>query len=303
MRKLFLVLGIGIASIAQAHDPPDLLLLAVQFPDTNVPVIDGFDDDWSAIPVDQYGIFAETTYPVGASTREGRALEFASQGEIDPSDMNFRHLLGWSDSQNMFYVTTSVYDDLHVTNRQDPGRFYWDDSYEMGLNADHTNIDDQNSGDVANGFYYKYALPPKDGAFEFFRPNVNLPWLVNGTRYVEIAWSFTGEEFGESTYIYEIRILPIAQMPLSDEATEDQVVVWDFEEGQIIHWGNMVTDVDVLTGDADHRHGQWSTSPGGTAGRPVSDVLLSPIDPGIEWPEPTTAVEAESWGRIKAQYQ
>ena len=161
MQKLFLVLGIGIASIAQAHDPPDLLLLAVQFPDTNVPVIDGFDDDWSAIPVDQYGIFAETTYPVGASTREGRALEFASQGEIDPSDMNFRHLIGWSDSQNMFYVTTSVYDNLHVTNRQDPGRFYWDDSYEMGLNADHTNIDDQNSGDIANGFYYKYALPPK----------------------------------------------------------------------------------------------------------------------------------------------
>ena len=302
MRKLFLVLGIWIASIAQAHDPPDLLLLAVQFPDTNVPVIDGFDDDWSAIPVDQYGIFAETTYPVGAATSEGRALEFASQGEIDPSDMNFRHLLGWSDSQNMFYITTSVYDDLHVTNRQDPGRFFWDDSYEMGLNADHTAIDDQNQGDVVNGFYYKYALPPKDGAFEFFRPNVNLPWLVNGTRYVEIAWSFTGEEFGESTYIYELRILPIAQMPLSDEATEDQVVVWDLVEGQIIHWGNMVTDVDVLTGDADYREGQWSTSPGGAAGRPVSDVFLSPIDPGIEWPE-ATAVEAESWGRIKAQYQ
>ena len=34
----------------------------------------------------------------------------------------------------------------------------------------------------------------------------------------------------------------------------------------------------------------------------VTDVLLAPMDPSIEWGEASTAVEARSWGRIKSQF-
>ena len=35
---------------------------------------------------------------------------------------------GWNDAANSLYFTSRVYDNIHVTQRVDAGRFYWDDS-------------------------------------------------------------------------------------------------------------------------------------------------------------------------------
>ena len=92
-------------------------------------------------------------------------------------------------------------------------------------------------------------------------PILNLPWMTSGSQWIEIASTFEGEEFGESTYTYELRILPIERMPRSDEATEDQVEIHDLTEGGVIHVTATVNDVDGGAGDGDNRIGMWSTNP------------------------------------------
>jgi hypothetical protein len=40
----------GSVAFASAHFPPGELLFAVQFPDANIPVVDGNIAEWSVIP-------------------------------------------------------------------------------------------------------------------------------------------------------------------------------------------------------------------------------------------------------------
>jgi len=302
----FLLVAVSLIAMpfaATAHDPPDLIIPSVQFPDGNAPIIDGNTDDWAPVPREQYGVVGETLFPVGSTTGEGRACEFCEFGGINPSDMQILHLTGWNDSNNSFYWLTEVFDDIHVTRRNDPGKFFWDDSIEYQFNFAHESAEEHNQNDIVTSVDYNYALPPVDGAYEFYRPLRNLPWLVNGSKWIELAWTFDGEEFdGPSTYFYEFRITPIESMPNSEEATEDQVVEGDLQEGGIYHWGNMVNDVDETDGSFENREAQWSTAANGGNARALTDVLLAPLDPGITWPEGSTAIEAQSWGRIKAQF-
>ena len=299
------ILSVGLSAQTWAHDPPDLLIPAAQFPPGAEPVIDGNPVEWGPIPVETYGSVGELMYPVGAATREGRALENASQGDINPADFQIKHKLGWSPTTNGFYVLTEVFDDLHFIGRPDPARFWLDDSVEYGLNFKHQASEDQtfNDGDIVTLQKYKFAYPPLEGEWQFYEPQGNLPWLTSGTRWFDIGITFEGEEFGESTYFYELRIRPIAEMPNSESATEDQAVEGILQEGMIIHWGNMISDTDEGGTEDQHRETQWSTSPSGAAANGTTDVLLSPVDPGIEFVEQQTAVEATSWARVKAQYR
>ncbi len=289
------VASLGLVVAAQAHEPPGELLVAVNFPDANVPVIDGDPSEWAPVPLDQYGIFSESLYSL-----DGFAGDNVPRGGLDASSLQIRHIVGWNDATNNVYFTTRVFDDRHVTQRQDPGRFYWDDSVEYEVNAQHQALADQNQGDDATNFSYKFAFPVFQETFEWYRPNRNLPWLTSGSQWIEIAHTFTGEEFGESTYDHEIRILPISRMPRSEEATEDQVEIHDLVEGEIIHVTATVNEVDGGEGEGDNRIGQWSTNPIQCC-TALNDLLLAPADPNIDWGS-ATAVESNSWGRIKAQF-
>ena len=290
------IASLGLVVAAQAHEPPGELLVAVNFPDANVPVIDGNDGEWAPVPLDQYGIFSETLFSI-----HGFAGENVDRGGLDASSMQIRHIMGWNDATNNVYITSRVFDDIHITQRQDPGKFFWDDSVEYELNAAHQARDDLNPGDDATSFSYKFAFPVYQETFEWYRPIVNLPWMTSGSQWVEIASSHEGEEFGESTYTYELRILPIERMPRSDEATEDQVEIHDLTEGGVIHVTATVNDVDGGAGDGDNRIGMWSTNPISCC-HAAQDLLLTPADPNIDWGAVDTSVEANSWGRIKSQF-
>ena len=287
--------SLGLVVAAQAHEPPGELLVAVNFPDANVPVIDGDPSEWAPVPLEQYGIFSENLFSI-----HGFAGENVDRGGLDASSMQIRHIVGWNDATNNVYITSRVFDDIHVTQRQDPGKFFWDDSVEYELNAAHQASDDLNPGDDATSFSYKFAFPVYQETFEWYRPILNLPWMTSGSQYIEIAHSFSGDEFGESTYDYELRILPIERMPRSDEATEDQVEVHDLSEGGVIHITLTVNDVDGGDGDGDNRIGMWSTNPISCC-HAGQDLLLTPADPNIDWGT-GTSVDASSWGRIKAQF-
>ena len=296
MKKLLTaLLAIAMCGVAIAHEPSGETLFAVQFPDSNVPTIDGNDSDWGAVTLDVYGIFSEDLFSI-----HGFAGENVGRGELDASSMQIRHLVGWNESANHLYITSRVFDDKHTIVRQDPGKFFWDDAVEYEISPSNQALDTQNSGEEATSFSYKFAFPPLENTFEWYRPNAQLSWMTSGSRWVEVDYGFSGEEFGESTYTYEVRVLPIENMPKSNEATEDQVVVADLIEGGIIHMTLTVGDVDDSAGDSDHRVGMWSTNPIQCcwAGQ---DVLLTPQDPSIDWGT-ATAVENSTWGQIKAQF-
>jgi hypothetical protein len=296
---------LGLSAQTWAHDPPDLVIPAAHFPVGNEPVIDGLPGEWDPIPVETYGSVGELLYPVGGATAEGEPLEFAGQGDINPSDFQIRHKLGWSKSENKFYWLTEVFDDLHFIGRLDPNRFWIDDSIEYGVNFKHQagQGGTYGDGDVLTEYRYKYTYPALEGQYEFLEPHGNLPWMKDGTKWITFGATFTGEEFGESTYFYEIGITPIEEMPNSADATEDQVIEGILEEGMIIHWGNMISDTDE-GGTADQkRETQWSTAPSGAAGNSVQDVLMAPLDPNISFVQRASSVEAASWAQIKAQYR
>jgi len=289
--NVLMVLLVG-AFAAQAHD--NGLMVAVQFPDGNQPTIDGSDADWSMVPVDIYGLQNDRL-----NSLSGFA-EAAGIEELDASSLNIRHLAGWNETDNHIYVTSRVFDDLHVVIRQDPGKFFWDDSWEVDIDSQHLARDQHNSGEEANSFSYKFAFPEVEGTFEWLRPNRNLTWLTSGSRWFTVGYSFEGEEFGESTYIYEVSILPIERMPKNNEATEDQVEVHDLSEGETVHIGIIVNEVDGGEGEADNRIGQWGTQTQGCCSADM-DLLIAPLDPAIEWGVPS-AVESSSWGLIKSQF-
>jgi len=296
MRKpIIALMALLICAFAvQAHD--NGLFIAVQFPDGNQPVIDGSDADWAMIPPEVYSLQNDRL-----NSLDGFA-EAAGIEEIDASSLNMRHMAGWNDTDNQIYVTSRIFDDIHVIRRQDPGKFYWDDSWEVDVNALHEARDQHNAGETATSFSYKFAFPPVEGTFEWLRPNKTLNWLSSGSQWFTVDFSFEGEEFGESTYTYEFACQPISSMPKNNEATEDEVNIHDLSEGETIHIGIIVNEVDGGEGEGDNRIGQWGTQVEGCCHADM-DLLIAPVDPDIAWPASgSTAVEAASWGMIKAQY-
>jgi hypothetical protein len=282
MRKLLALSAIVcFAGASFAHEPADTEYLVYQFADGNTPDADGDLSDWDLVP-DSYTIGNDKIYGTidqGAGTGVGLS---------DASDLNMTHRVGWNENANRLYFATTIFDNVHNTDRAG-GCFCVDDALEIEVNMDHSAHADENV-DVANRIAYKYAVPPVDGAYAFSRPIAGVTeWLYPGSEWLDFGWSFTGEEFGESTYYYEMSITPIESFPLDEATALEGVEVWDLEEGDLFHLALNVGDIDV----EDTYHGFWSTSPTSWTTDFVLDELI----------DTQTAVEAGSWARIKAQYK
>ena len=50
--------------------------------------------------------------------------------------------------------------------------------------------------------------------------------------FITFGWGYDGEQFGESTYYYELAITPIISMPNDESATPEQAVIFDLAEGR-----------------------------------------------------------------------
>ena len=289
------VLVMGLSSMAFGHAPPGELYFAVQFPDGLTPPMDGDLSDWDVVPIDPYTIRNDRLYsPVADIQPVGR-------GEIDVSDINIRHLIGWNESANQLYFASEVFDNVHNADRENPSAFWQDDAWEVEVNPDHTPTEEHNlEGEPANNFSYKWAVPPVEGSYQYYRPVSALEWLVDGTEWVNFGWGFDGEQFGESTYYYELAITPITSLPNDASATADQAVVFDLEENEIIHASLVVGDFDEPCTECEltSYQGFWTMSPEMCC-TATNDLVLAELEPSLEGAAPT-AVEDVSWGQIKA---
>ena len=291
------VLVTGLSTSAFGHAPAGELYFAVQFPDGLVPTMDGDLSDWDVVPIDPYTIRNDRLYsPVADIQPVGR-------GEIDVSDINIRHVMGWNESMNKLYVMSEVFDNVHNLDRENPSAFWQDDAWEVEVNPDHTPTEEHNVEDEpANNFSYKWAVPPVEGAYQFYRPVSALEWLVDGSEWVDFGWSYDGEQFGESTYYYELAITPIESLPNDASATPDQAVVFDLAENEIIHLSITVGDFDEACTECalESYQGFWTMSPEMCC-TGTNDVVLAEMEASMDDASPT-AVEDVSWGQIKSAY-
>ncbi len=275
----------GPATSAWAHFPAGEFLFAVQFPDANVPDVDGNLADWDVVP--------QVPYEVG-NDMYSDAVYSKVRGEIDVSDLSVRQIVGWNDNNNRLYLMAEVFDNVHNADREDPAQFWADDAWEIYIAPTHPEAEGGGEYDIKQSF--NFAMPPIGGNW-----GQNLPdfeWRVDpfNEDTWELQYSFTGEEFGESTYYYEMWILPLDFIPADGdrEAAEET----DLEEGQVIAMSWTFGDFDE---PGTTYQGFWSTSPNGCC-RADNDMVMSEADDSIDWGTQMTAVEADSWGRIKSQF-
>jgi hypothetical protein len=315
MKKALLSLvGIGVlalAMVAGAHEPPGEITLAVNFPPGNEPRADGDPSEWDAIPRPPYAITSDELFShFGLEQRERDGATLA-RGEVDLASLDTEYLLGWSDSKDRVYYVMRVFDDRHVTQRQELGRFYWDDAIETFFLFNHISGEEVralNDGGFNSSIELTFVVPPIEDTWQYPFCRACTDWLSSGGDFFTFGWSFTGEQFGESTYFYELDLKAKLGYPagLGDALTAADVENAELNEGDIIHYTISLGDVDggegiktAETGDL-RAGGYWSTTSGGDASwLGQHDLLLAPVDDTIDFP---TAVESASWGRIKAQF-
>lgn len=288
---------LGLAATSGAHSPPGEFYFAVQFPDNAIPTIDGDISEWDIVPPTPYTIRNDRLFASDAN------INVAGRGEVDPGDMTIRHLIGWNNSDNKLYFMTEVFDNVHNTDRTNPSQFWQDDALEIEVNPDATSYEEHNlEGQPISNVSYKFAVPPVDGQYQFYRPLSSLTWLVDGSKWIKFGWKYEGEEFGESTYYYEVAITPILSMPTDEATALSGLQVFDLEENGIIHVTVNVGDFDEPCSECgcSSYQGFWSMSAEPSCCNANADLVLAELDPQLV--SATTPVEEVSWGQIKAGF-
>jgi hypothetical protein len=273
---LITILTLGLTTLAGAHDPEGELFFAVQFPDNAVPTIDGDLSDWDIVPKNPYVISSEKIF-------DTVQFQNAARGELDLSDFNPTHIVGWNERYNKLYFATTVFDNIHNIDREHPAQHWLDDNWEVEVNPTHLAAEEQNLPDESvNRVAYKWVVPPLEGVYQSIEPIGDLAWLSDGTDYISFGWSFEGEMFGESTYHYELSLTPIASL-LRENATPANTVFHDLEEDNIIHLS--IFNGDIESGD-DYQ-GFWGTITG-SGNIALNDFVLAPMDPQLSDAVPET---------------
>ena len=299
---LALALIVACASIGSAHEPPGEVYFAFQFPLHAVPVIDGDISDWDVVDPEIFEISVE-----GGHIQE--TVRGDDSGEL--SDFNARSMWAWNEEMNRVFSFAFVVDDHLDNDRDDPTIFNWDDDWHFVLDADHSGGDmftnDWNQLDdperravmFVTGQLWQIHVPPIDGywAFKYIEAT---DWETTGREipfpeYAQVGWARTGETGGPGTYTYEIMMTPWETW--SWDGPEQSTIV-DLEVGNIIHVGSLAKDYDTnpdrYEGSYDFPavHNVWRNA------NLMGDMELLEVDDSL-FP---TAVENDSWGRIKSHY-
>ena len=285
-----------------AHEPADVTYFAFGFPAHALPVADGDLSDWDMVP-ESYEInlgedFFETVRGIGT--------------DLDFSDINIKNIIGWNEETNRIYSMSSVIDDLLHNKRETPSGHNWDDDINFIVDADHSGGDlyegtmhdlsdeDRLKVEYTTGQLYTALVPPIDGWWLFmYHHDTEFAWLTDGKTtpspdYLEVGWSRTGESDGPGTYTYEFKVTP---WEFLDYQGLGGSIETDLEVGNIIHIGYVFKDYDT----DDSYEGSYDFPPVHNVWRNANlagDFELAPVDLSM-FP---TAVETDSWGRIKSQF-
>ena len=295
--SLALCLIAGLAVSARAHVPEGQVLLAFQFPAGAEPTLDGDLSDWAMVPQD---------YWIGPEYYTSTAGEQWT----DLSSLNSKVIVGYSAGTDRLYMHHELFDDYRKRDvsgiESSPPPL--PDTFEMNVDGDHGGEaswhDDENERSRHSQNIH-FRIPDMDPS----QPNVNAEatawawyWQTKATWTGELPWA----DNGYSSDAVEFNAADVTgraewYITLWDNLQwddPDASVVHDMVEGAIIGLNWMIGDYDnletndaiqyVLNGEGTY----WQTSAVAT------DFLLAPVE-DVDF---GTAVEAESWGRIKAAF-
>lgn len=290
MKRLLLLAGAVLAATTSwAHLPVGTVFPAVQFPDGKAPTIDGNVIDWDVVP-QAYWITHEqlTETVIGVGTA------------FDAQDMALRAIVGWNATANKLYIMEDRFDDaIWVTTGWEPMEFEFDADHSGGMFNVWPDVTDQEQKDRLHG------AQAQDYGFNQGGPGLNA-WHKAQWHYSQpwgqFAKTQTAPEGGEGRFRAEYMVTGWDDLDWHGPETS---VIHTLAENQIVGLNLTIIDDDDPSAEAPGYEGYWVLS-GATdsyfQGDLLSDFLLAPIDPDIDWGAQQTAVEAASWGRIKSTF-
>ena len=268
-----------------------MVFVAVQFPDANIPTVDGNLVEWDVIP-DAYWInheqLTETVRGVGTAW--------------DATDLALRAIVGWNPNTNKLYVMEDRFDDaIWVVTGWEPMEMVFDADHSGGMFNVWPDVEDQDQKDLLHGAH------AQNYGFNQGGPGLNhwgkAQWITEPP-YGQFANSQTADEGGEGFFRAEYMLTPFDNLNWNGI---DQSTIGSLVEGNITGFHFTIIDDDDL--EIGGYEGYWTLS-GATdsyfQGDLLSDFLLAPIDPDIDWASQATAeptsVEAVGWGRLKSTF-
>ena len=285
------VCGLVCLGIANAHLPVGRVFPAFEFPQGASPVVDGDLADWAGV---------DETFVIDTA----QFVDLVDDKEVDEEDFSVRMWVGWNDAENRLYVAARVLDDVHQVDRPAGSAIlmWQDDDMEVFVDADHSGGQFADFSDLSeteqlrrNGTeanHFAIAGPPPDE--DYFLGFSAAEWYsAPAGPYTAAAYSFEAAADGLTAMNYEMMLVPY---DLIDVGAEFQSIRNDLEAGEELGFNVHFNDFDQ---DPVIFEAVWSLSGGQNSFRlseRFSDLRLMPSDRG------ETAVEDQSWGRIKASF-
>ena len=301
MKKIIIiatVLGLVLASFtpSSAHQRTDRNWAAVQVPidvdGIRDVVMDGDLGDWDNVP-SVFWVTQDDLVEVVTGT----------QGDPDPGNLAERIIVGWNPETNLVYVMEERFDDLWYGTIADTN-----DKLELVLDADH-------SGGQFQGVESIDLDPERWAGAEAQDWQQSLHqeaqlWLWGGgvwasvEPYAGIRWNVEGEAGGPATLFQESWFTTFDDLPASSTGPDDpDLKIHDLEEGQVMGVGMAIQDDD--NGPGNSYNGYW-VSTGDINMYFHADSLVDYVLLGFDannWvSDSDTAVEEDSWARIKAGF-
>jgi len=297
MRKpLILLVGLILVTVGSvlAQEPAEVpLFFAVGVPDANLPTIDGDHADWAWVDK-SFEITIDDMNPL-------------TGGADDADDLFIDILIGWSQSQNRIMAAIHVHDDDLIVDKN-PTCTFRDDNCEVHFDPDNqgggpysapADQDLQPAYQMCLSFSEQFSrVQMYNGALGTFEQDALDFWWTHSGDFVEAGHVNQGQE-----YYYEFA----AEMfdPLSMSGGPDASTRWVLSPEQTIGMSISVDDADEginangndpMAEDCCENGFFWQAQYSmaeqfmNTGGMP--DIFLVPVE--------ATAVEATSWGQLKA---
>lgn len=287
MFAMFIVLGFVLfaVSMGSAHLRLDETFVMPHVPD-NISV-DGDGSEWQSLP-DQYYL-------------DHTEVKETVKGGFDnpnPASLAFKLAWGWSSETNLLYMWEERFDDFNNARLTDGDR---QENVEFGVDADHSGGRFMGTGgedldparwDGSQGQSYRYYLNREDPLWHWG----SATW-ADKPPYGFIGWSLDGEVGGEGVQTVELAVTPWDD--LNSEGVGESII-HTLTAGEIVGIVTATKDSDNPD-DGGYDGGWWSSSfaTADCCADSFVDYILLDFEPEI-WP---TAVESDTWGRIKSTFR
>ena len=286
MFAMFILLGVVLfaVSMGSAHLRLDETFVIPMVPD-NISV-DGDGEEWQML-----------TDPYYLTQDEVRETVKGGFDNPNPASLAFKLAWGWSPVTNLLYMWEERFDDFNNARLTDGDR---QENVEFGIDADHSGGRFMGLGsedldparwDGSQGQSYRYYLNREDPLWHWG----SATW-ADKPPYGLIGWSLDGEIGGEGVQTVEIAVT--LWDDLNSEGVEASTI-HTLAAGEIVGIVTATKDSDDPD-DSGYDGGWWSSSfaTADCCADSFIDYILLPFEPAI-W----TAVEADSWGRIKSTFR